>query len=253
MSKGKSADSTYAIKLPQFEGPFDLLLYFIERDELDIYDIPIASITDDFLNYMHEMNSLDIELASEFILVAATLMRIKAKTLLPRKELDEQGNIIDPRTELINRLLEYKKYKAILKDMEVLEDARMKQVERGNIEDDLKNITKSFSTELELHDLSLYKLLTVFERVLNKLEDRQNVVEHKVVQYPYTISEQKTFLVNLVKKAKDKLPFDKIFANCQNRIHAVFLFLALLELVQLQTIRLQPGLGINNFWISNNA
>ena len=88
--------ATYEIKLPQFEGPFDLLLFFIERDELDIYDIPIAKITNDFLGYMHEMKSLNFDLASEFILVAATLMRIKAKMLLPRKELDEQGNEIDP-------------------------------------------------------------------------------------------------------------------------------------------------------------
>ena len=82
---------TYTIKIQQFEGPFDLLLFFIERDELDIYDIPISKITDDFLSYVREMESMNIDLASEFILVAATLMRIKAKMLLPRKELDEQG------------------------------------------------------------------------------------------------------------------------------------------------------------------
>ena len=98
---------TFEIKLPQFEGPFDLLLFFIERDELDIHDIPISRITKDFLNYIHSMSQLNIEVASEFILVAATLMRIKAKMLLPRKELDEFGNEIDPRKELVDRLLEY--------------------------------------------------------------------------------------------------------------------------------------------------
>ena len=95
---------TYQIKLPQFEGPFDLLLFFIERDELDIYNIPITKITNEFLNYIHRSESLNIELSSEFILFISTLMRIKAKMLLPRKELDPEGNEIDPRQELIDKI-----------------------------------------------------------------------------------------------------------------------------------------------------
>src|SRR5580704_5037083 len=121
---------TYEIKLPQFEGPFDLLLFFIERDELDIYNIPISKITQDFLDYIHQMSVMNIELASEFIVVAATLMRIKAKLLLPRKDLDETGNEIDPRQELINKLLEYKRYKEVLDDMRMLEDTRASKFER---------------------------------------------------------------------------------------------------------------------------
>ena len=97
---------TYQIKLPQFEGPFDLLLFFIERDELDIYNIPITKITNEFLGYIHKSESLNIELSSEFILFISTLMRIKAKMLLPRKELDPEGNEIDPRQELIDKILE---------------------------------------------------------------------------------------------------------------------------------------------------
>ena len=102
---------SYQIKLPQFEGPFDLLLFFIERDELDIYDIQITKIINDFVTYMHGAEDLSIELSSEFILFVSTLMRIKAKMLLPRKEIDEQGNEIDPRQELIDKLLEYKRFK----------------------------------------------------------------------------------------------------------------------------------------------
>src|SRR5882762_6245979 len=102
---------SYQIKLSQFEGPFDLLLFFIERDELDIYNIPINQITRDFLDFIHTQEKLNIELSSEFILFISTLMRIKAKMLLPRKELDEQGNEIDPRQELIDKLLEYRRYK----------------------------------------------------------------------------------------------------------------------------------------------
>src|SRR5471030_2756667 len=104
--------ASYQIRISQFEGPFDLLLFFIERDELDIYDIPIYKLTTDFLTYIHQMETLNIEVASEFILVAATLMRIKAKMLLPRRDVDPvTGEEIDPRDELVNRLIEYKKFK----------------------------------------------------------------------------------------------------------------------------------------------
>ena len=107
MDQVRSQDSKFEIKLPLFEGPFDLLLFFIERDELDIHDIPISKITDDFLDYINHLEKLNIEVASEFILVAATLMRIKSKLLLPRPILDDEGNEIDPREELVKHLLEY--------------------------------------------------------------------------------------------------------------------------------------------------
>ena len=103
---------SYEIKLPLFEGPFDLLLFFIERDEIDIMDIPISKITNDFFEYISDLESMNIEVASEFIVVAATLMRIKSKMLLPRLSLDEEGNEIDPREELVEHLIEYKKYKS---------------------------------------------------------------------------------------------------------------------------------------------
>src|SRR5690606_39830332 len=131
---------TYQIKLPQFEGPFDLLLFFIERDELDIYNIPIHQMTKDFLVYIHEMEALNIELASEFILFISTLMRIKAKMLLPRKEIDALGNEIDPRQELVDKILEYKKYKEASAKMAEMEAVRMLMVKRGNIQKELSSI-----------------------------------------------------------------------------------------------------------------
>src|SRR4029079_4802863 len=132
---------TYEIKLPQFEGPFDLLLFFIERDELDIYDIPIFKLTSDFLSYIHQMETLNIEVASEFILVAATLMRIKAKLLLPRKEVDPvTGQEIDPRDELVSRLIEYKKFKETTQTLRKLEEVRQEITKRGNALDENKEI-----------------------------------------------------------------------------------------------------------------
>lgn len=124
---------SFEIKLPLFEGPFDLLLFFIERDELDIYDIPISQITQDFLAYMDDLEKFNIEVASEFILVAATLMRIKAKMLLPRPQLDEEGNEIDPREELVRHLLEYKKYKSVIKELSEMEEGRLEREKRGNL------------------------------------------------------------------------------------------------------------------------
>ena len=123
---------SYQIKLPQFEGPFDLLLFFIERDELDIYNIPITRIINDFLNFIHGQEKLNIELSSEFILFVSTLMRIKAKMLLPRKEIDAQGNEIDPRQELVDKLLEYRKYKQASAELTEMEAVRMLMVKRGN-------------------------------------------------------------------------------------------------------------------------
>ena len=123
-----ASGDTYKIKLPQFEGPFDLLLFFIERDELDIYNIPITKIIKDFLDYIHSEENVNIELSSEFILFVSTLMRIKAKMLLPRKELDEQGNEIDPRQELIDKILEYKRFKEASAQMTDMEAIRMLMV-----------------------------------------------------------------------------------------------------------------------------
>src|SRR5205085_12290190 len=133
-------EKIFEIKLPEFEGPFDLLLFFIERDEIEIHDISIAKITNDFLEYLHRMSQLNIEVASEFILVAATLMRIKAKMLLPRPEFDQEGNEIDPRQDLIARLLLYKQYKEACVDMHVMENDRAAKAERGNVQKELAKI-----------------------------------------------------------------------------------------------------------------
>jgi segregation and condensation protein A len=179
-------DSTYTIRINAFEGPFDLLLFFIERDELDIYDIPIAKITDDFLAYVHTMENLNIDLASEFILVAATLMRIKAKMLIPRKEVDEQGNEIDPREELIQRLLEYKAYKEATDELRNREEARSMAFPRGNIEVELGALAEEALADAELESLTLYKLLQAFKRVMERFEEAKRT--------PFTLSFNTTSL-----------------------------------------------------------
>lgn len=239
--------TSYTIQLPQFEGPFDLLLFFIERDELDINDIPIAQVTNDFLAYIRQMERMDIDLASEFILVAATLCKIKAKMLIPRKQLDEEGNEIDPREELVQRLIEYKRYKSILDEMRSFEEKRSVQHERGNITSELKKVANKALADVELESLTLFKLLQTYEKLLARLNEKPQTV-HRVYQFSYTIADQQSFIFNQLKAFK-RANFKHIFDSCENRIHAIITFLGLLELVNLQKIKILMGEGFNNFWI----
>jgi segregation and condensation protein A len=241
----------YQIKLPQFEGPFDLLLFFIERDELDIYNIPITRIINDFLDFIHQSEELNIELSSEFILFISTLMRIKAKLLLPRKELDEQGNEIDPRQELIDKILEYKRFKEASLQMAELEAQRMYMVKRGNITKELAGISEEAGEGTEIQTITMFKLMKTFERVMKKYHDRFNKPVHTVVQYNYTMEGSRDYMLNLVKTEKT-MPFEKLFDVCENRIHAIFLFLSLLELAQQRFMTLMVGEGKNNFIVEWN-
>ena len=241
---------SFEIKLPLFEGPFDLLLFFIERDELDIHDIPISRITRDFLLYLQDLEQMNIEVASEFILVAATLMRIKAKMLLPRPVLDEEGVEIDPREELVKHLLEYKKYKSVISDLAALEEQRLQQHERGNLARELKQLSETTNVEAELQDIDLYKLLKVFERVTLRFKEQQVDRSHQVVQYPYTVEGQKVFVLRMLQEAEGTITFVSLMEQIPHKIAVIFNFLAILELLQINEITIRIGEGYNNFWIS---
>lgn len=243
--------TSYQIKLPQFEGPFDLLLFFIERDELDIYNIPITRIINDFLDYIHQSDELNIELSSEFILFISTLMRIKAKMLLPRKELDAEGNEIDPRQELINKILEYKRFKEASAQMAEMEALRMLMMKRGNIEQELAMIGEEESEGTEIQNITLFKLMKAFEKAMQKYSDRMNKPVHTVVQYNYTMENSRDRMLVMAREQKT-LSFEKIFDTAENRVHAIFLFLSLLELVQQKFLKIMTGEGRNNFIIEYN-
>jgi len=243
--------ATYQIKLSQFEGPFDLLLFFIERDELDIYNIPISKIIRDFMDYIHSQESLNIELSSEFILFVSTLMRIKAKMLLPRKDLDEQGNEIDPRLELIDKVLQYKRFKEAAAQMAEMEATRMLMTRRGNLQKELSAIGEEAGEGTEIQTITLFRLMKTFEKVIVRVQQRQNRPVHTVVQYNYTMEESRDRVLDLI--CNDKVvSFEKIFDSCENRIHAIFLFLSLLELVQQKYMTIMIGEGKNNFILEFN-
>jgi len=239
---------SFEIKLPLFEGPFDLLLFFIERDELDIYDIPIAKITSDFLDYLHHLENMNIEVASEFIVVAATLMRIKAKMLLPRPQLDELGNEIDPREELVKHLLEYKKYKSVLGELSKMEEDRDNMESRGNLLKEVHKLSESTNVEAELQHLDLYKLLKVYQKVLKRFEAEKNKPTHQVVQHPFTIAQKKEYILDVI-KLQQKISFVALIEKEPYKVAVIYNFLAILELLQLNELMIYVGDGFNNFWI----
>ncbi|MBP9741335.1 MAG: segregation/condensation protein A [Chitinophagaceae bacterium] len=243
--------TSYQIKLDQFEGPFDLLLFFIERDELDIYNIPITTIIKDFLAFIHNGEKLNIELSSEFILFVSTLMRIKAKLLLPRKEIDAQGNEVDPRQELVEKILEFKRFKEASVKMAEMEAVRMLMVKRGNLQKELIDIGEEAGEGTEIQAITMFKLMKAFEKVMQRVHDRQNKPVHTVVRYNYTMEGSREFMLGFVQKEKT-VTFENVFEKCQDKIHAIFLFLSMLELSQQRFMKLLVGDGRNNFIIEWN-
>jgi segregation and condensation protein A len=190
-------------------------------------------------------------LSSEFILFISTLMRIKAKMLLPRKEVDAQGNEIDPRQELIDKILEYKKYKEAAAEMAALEAERLLMVKRGNIQKELSQIGEEASEGTEVQTITLFKLMKAFERVMQRYHDKMNKPTHTVVRYTYSMEASKTDMISMVQSQRT-LSFEKIFERAENRVHAIFLFLSMLELVQGKFMRLLLGEGRNNFIVEYN-
>jgi segregation and condensation protein A len=233
-----SNNLSYQIKLEQFEGPFDLLLFFIERDELDIYNIPITKITNDFLDHIHQTEKLNIELSSEFILFISTLMRIKAKMLLPRKE-------------LVDKILEYKKFKEASVRLAEMEAERMLMAKRGNLLKEMAQIGEEAGEGTEIQTVTMFKLMKAFEKVIQRIQQRNNRPVHTVVQYNYTMEGCRDYMLEMASREKT-LSFEKIFEVCENRIHAIFLFLNMLELVQQQFMFILIGEGRNNFIIEYN-
>lgn len=240
---------SFEIKLALFEGPFDLLLFFIERDELDIHDIPIFQITNEFMGYIQQMEQLNMEVASDFILTAATLMRIKVKMLLPRTEKDEEGNEIDPRKELVQHLLEYKKFKSIIPDMQAMEDQRLAQESRGNLHNELQQIATANHFEYELQDLSLYKIMRVFEKVMTRFEEEQNRPQHTVLTYPYTLDGQRDYIMQRVQE-QSRIDFSELILAFPDKIGMIFNFLAILDMLQLNMIGIEIGEDFNDFAIT---
>ena len=235
----------YRVHLKNFEGPLDLLLFFIKRDELDIYDIPISYITGQYLEYMHLMEELDLEIASEFILMASMLMAIKAKMMLPREndeflELDES----DPRYELVQSLLEYKRYKEMSVKMADIDEEARKRYLRGY--PDADNVEQQATGEA-LKDVTLFDLISAFRKVLTDIE-RSKIV-HRVSKVETTIEEQVMFVLDVLTR-NGRQSFTEICQTITNRVVIVVTFLAILEMIKEQQINLFIEEAPTDFYVA---
>ncbi|MBC8044787.1 MAG: segregation/condensation protein A [Rhizobacter sp.] len=233
----------YRIKLSDFEGPLDLLLFFIKRDELDIQNIPISRITRDFMEYLAAMQSLDLELAAEFIYMASVLMSIKAKMLLPKPELEE-GLLdeFDPRADLVQRLLDYKRFKEMASEMQPFEDARRQLFARGAFEE----FEAPTIDEDALRRPTLFELITAYRRVIERVPARQY---HEIRKIPVTLEEQTEFLLARLKE-KIQVSFFEVVGVSGERIVAVVTFLAVLEMAKNRQISIITKDDYNDFWMS---
>jgi segregation and condensation protein A len=239
---------TYRIELPIFEGPFDLLLFFIERDELDIEDIPIAKITRDFLDYIHQLEAMDMELASEFIFVAGSLMKIKSKMLIPRPVVNEKGEVEDPRRELVNRLLEYKRFKDVQDALAEIETEANERSKRLFVKEEEKIVLASAAPEDELLGIDLYAIMRTYRRLMDRHQERISRPSHVIRAYPYTVDQIKERLLSRLVE-KPRIDFVSFVLDEPNNIFCVFTFLSVLELAQQGQLSLVLGKGFNNFWI----
>lgn len=223
----------YRIQLKNFEGPLDLLLFFIKRDELDIYDIPISHITSEFLEYIHLMEELDLDVASEFIHMASMLMSIKAKMMLPQPDSDDDElSEEDPRYELVQRLLEYKRYKEMADKMTVIDEETRKQYFRGYEEVDEVD---SQPTGEALKNVTMFDLMAAYKKVLSDIK-KQNVV-HRVEKINTTVEEQAEYVLKTLHN-KGRTSFRSFCIELKNKTIIVVTFLAILEMIKEQQIDL---------------
>ncbi len=216
----------YQVKLENFEGPMDLLLYFIRRDELDIYDIPIGQITKDFVDMIEEWKRMNMLIAGEFIVMAASLMRVKAKMMIPRPELDDEGVIIDPRTELMQQLIDYKRFRDAAEMLDSIAGERSHTVPR-QFEQDIKVLDGDEIGTL-LRDVTLYDLARVFKEAM---ENRPVMSQFELNREPIKLEQQKEFLFKYF-DGDGRLKFSTLLKNLKTRLEIIVTFLAILDLVR---------------------
>ena len=214
----------HKVEIDQFQGPLDLLLYFIRRDEIDINDIPIAKITAEYLQIVEDMKSMNLSVAGEFILMAATLMRIKSKMLLPRPDLDDLGEPIDPRTELVQQLIEYKKYKDIADNLSEKWEALSYQHERS-LTQSIDDIEEEINY---LKEISVFELAKHFKEVMDRAPE---INPYEVDLNTLDLSDKKQYILSSF-DGRGILSFEHLLKSCKSKLEVVITFIALLDLVQ---------------------
>ncbi|MBM3255525.1 MAG: chromosome segregation protein ScpA [Candidatus Omnitrophica bacterium] len=220
---------SYKIKLEMFEGPLDLLLYLVKKDHLNIYDIPIAKVTEQYLQYIELMRLLDLNIAGEFLVMAATLVQIKSKMLLPAEESQEVQEEEDPRQELIKRLLEYEKFKEIAQNLREREVSQQEIFKRPKL--DNKEEQQPVSGEVYF-EASLFDLITAFSQAL---EDVPKEIFYEVVKDEFTIEDKVHTILHMM-LVENSVHLSKLFKEAKNKVEIVVTFLAILELIRMKEI-----------------
>ncbi len=232
----------YRVALSEFEGPLDLLLFFIKRDELNIYDIPIAHITKSFMEYLDTMQELNLEVAADFIYMASLLMSIKAKMLLPRPEVSKgELDEFDPRTELVHKLLEYKRFKEVALSMQLLEEDRrhlfprrvFEPIEASDIADETKRPT-------------LFDLIRAYQIAV---KNTPKVSIHEIKKIPVTIEQQTAYLLKKLDE-QIQISFMKIVSEFADRMTIIVTFLAILEMAKMRLVNLIVQEDYSDFWLT---
>ncbi|MCR5430609.1 MAG: segregation/condensation protein A [Eubacterium sp.] len=240
-------------KLQVFEGPLDLLLHLIEKNKIDIYDIPIVEITDQYLEYVNQMPKEDLDMASEFLLMAATLIDIKSRMLLP-KEVDEEGNEIDPRAELVEKLIEYKMYKHAaqeLRDMQVYAGKSLYKEE--TLPKEVKKYRQPVDLDKLLKDVDLSKLNEIFQMVLKRQVDKIDPVRSKfgkIEMEEVSLPEKIDFVSHTI-KTKKKCSFKQLLESASSKIEVVVSFLAILELIKVGEIEVRQENTFDDIYITS--
>jgi segregation and condensation protein A len=223
-------DADYKVKLEVFEGPLDLLLYLIKQDEIDIYDISLERITRQYLEYLQAFKELDIDLAGEFIVMAANLIYLKSRSLLPidQQPPEEDAEEYDPRWDLIRQLIEYKKFKEAATELHLreLERERMFTRERG--------VSSLLQDPLRLEEVGIFQLINAFQIVIKRIEAQQEMQE--IFAERFSVSEKIDIILQRVAN-NARLRFSELFGTAVSRVEVVVTFLALLELIRLKQVR----------------
>ncbi len=233
----------YKIKLQNFEGPLDLLLFFVRKDELNIYDIPLARITKSYLEYLQLMQDLDLDIAGEFILMAATLMRIKAKSMLPPDPTEEEDeDMMDPREELSRRLIEYRQFKEASKTLSELDEYWRTVYRRSYFNFDL--LPPNQDEAVGLKDVSFFDLLTAYKNALAK---RPKMIFHNIERMNVTVEDQRKYIMDFFRDRTCYL-FTELCED-MGKIEIVVTFLAMLELIRQGEIAAKQASIFDDIWI----
>ena len=233
---------SYAIKLENFEGPLDLLLHLIKKNEMDIYDIPIADITAQYLGLLDAMKSLNLEVAGEFLVMAATLLHIKSRMLLPPTEEEEPEEEDDPRAELVRRLLEYQKFKDAAESLDRLPLLGRDVFARKFADPGLA----AAEEEETASEIGLFELVDAFRSLLQEVNREETF--HEITHERLSVTERVNHLLDLLQRKK-RLMFREIFSARPDRHEVVVSFLAMLELVKMKAIHMVQEVGFGPIWL----